>query len=271
MARVLAHAFDAGHPVLVLEENGLRRLEFGSGIAQSSMDIHHPELLSLAYTRAMMLALALTPALQRVLALGLGGGSIPRFLLHHFPAVSVDVVELSTQVVALARRYFCLDPGPRLFIHEEDASVFVRRFAPPGPYDAVFVDLFEPEAMAAPIFDPSFHEACLGLLAPRGVLCVNLWSGDSRRHRLALDALSAGCLQAPLLLPVARRSNVIAFVPAAPQSHGQVLARARGSCRMLEERLSLPMTRYLAELAAPSPSGGLLRRLFRHVVGSDSA
>lgn len=42
------------------------------------------------------------PASCRALCVGLGGGSLPNFLSHHFPGLHVDAVELDPTVVAAA-------------------------------------------------------------------------------------------------------------------------------------------------------------------------
>ena len=39
----------------------------------------------------------------RVLCIGLGGGSLPLFLSHHFPGMEVEVVEIDPAVIAAAR------------------------------------------------------------------------------------------------------------------------------------------------------------------------
>ena len=39
----------------------------------------------------------------RVLCIGLGGGSLPLFLSHHFPGMEVDVVEIDQAVITAAR------------------------------------------------------------------------------------------------------------------------------------------------------------------------
>lgn len=42
------------------------------------------------------------PPRCRALCVGLGGGSLPLFLTHHFPGLEIDVVELDPVVIAAA-------------------------------------------------------------------------------------------------------------------------------------------------------------------------
>ncbi len=39
----------------------------------------------------------------RVLCIGLGGGTLPLFLAHHFPGMEIEVVEIDPVVIAAAR------------------------------------------------------------------------------------------------------------------------------------------------------------------------
>ena len=39
----------------------------------------------------------------RVLCIGLGGGTLPLFLAHHFPGMVIDVVEIDPVVIAAAQ------------------------------------------------------------------------------------------------------------------------------------------------------------------------
>lgn len=45
---------------------------------------------------------ALQPPGCKVLVLGLGGGSVPLFLSHHFPSMNIDVVEIDPVVIRAA-------------------------------------------------------------------------------------------------------------------------------------------------------------------------
>ena len=110
----------------VIEEGGLCSLHFGSRPKQSSMFLHDPWRLALSYTRAMTAALLFNPQPQRALLVGLGGGSLAKFLLHHFPDCQIDVVELRKEVVNLAYDYFQLPLDNRLNVVIGDASALNR-------------------------------------------------------------------------------------------------------------------------------------------------
>src|SRR5512136_1411225 len=94
--------------VYISEKFGVRTLHIGSDTVQSAMRIARPLDLEVVYTRSMMAFLLFNPQPQNVHMIGLGGGSLAKFVYHHFPAARVTAVEVNPQVVAIARQYFLL-------------------------------------------------------------------------------------------------------------------------------------------------------------------
>ena len=89
--------------VVVSEEEGVRFLHLGGEHIQSAMRIDAPDELELDYTRTMMAFLLFHPRPRECLMIGLGGGSIPKFLFRRLPGVRTRVVELSPAVITAAR------------------------------------------------------------------------------------------------------------------------------------------------------------------------
>ena len=69
----------------VSERFGVRSLHIGSDTIQSAMRLARPNDLELAYTRSMMAFLLFTERPARVLMIGLGGGSLAKFIYHRMP------------------------------------------------------------------------------------------------------------------------------------------------------------------------------------------
>ncbi|KAL4853379.1 Methyltransferase-like protein 13 [Chlorella vulgaris] len=63
----------------------------------------------------------------RVLCIGVGGGSLPLFLAHHFPGAVIDAVELDPAVVAAATSAMGLREQPTLRLHTADAAAFLAQ------------------------------------------------------------------------------------------------------------------------------------------------
>src|SRR6185369_9886625 len=95
-----------GTAVAVSEQAGVRFLHIGGDAIQSAMRLSKPDRLELHYTRAMMGFLLFHPKPRKVLMIGLGGGSMARFLHKAFPRLRVTALDVSPEVVAAARRHF---------------------------------------------------------------------------------------------------------------------------------------------------------------------
>ncbi|MCA1978680.1 MAG: polyamine aminopropyltransferase [Thiobacillus sp.] len=161
----------------VTEERGVRRLHLGSRAIQSAMRINRPWDLELAYTRAMMGFLMFNPMPQDVLMIGLGGGSLAKFIRKHREQTRVTAVEIDPRVIAAARAHFELPPDDAtLSVIEADGALYVRQHA--GSADVILLDGFDAGNQVTALATQTFYEACRRALKPRGMLVVNLWGRD---------------------------------------------------------------------------------------------
>lgn len=105
----------------------MRTLRFGAeGASQRIVKVGDPRHLELPYARVLPACLVFTPLPIRVLIVGLGGGTLPRFLHCHFPAMMIDVVELDPDVVALAREYCGFEEDARMRAYVDDGRDFIE-------------------------------------------------------------------------------------------------------------------------------------------------
>jgi len=164
-----------GLVVVTEEDNGLRTLRFGiGGPRQSVVRPGYPRELVLRYTRATMLGLALVPAPQRVLVVGLGGGSLPMFLRSVFPLVQIDAVDIDPVVIEVAHRFLGFREDPFLRSHAVDGRRFVET-APAAAYDLIFLDAYSAEAVPVHLATREFLLAVLRATHPEGLVVSNLW------------------------------------------------------------------------------------------------
>jgi spermidine synthase len=234
----------------VVDAYGIRSLHFGSSPKQSAMALDEPDRLELPYTRAMLASLLFQPMPRRVLMLGLGGGTLARCLLRHFPDCQIDVVELRPTVVAIARRYFDLPDSPRLHIHQADGVEWVTR-PPKGEcehFDLVMVDLFDEQGMAAGVLDQTFFRALRQRLTANGVLAINLWSNPVAALRESMSLLKESFGEGSLRLQVMGRGNVIGLGVAAGMPAVDV-AKLMPVAQRLEQRLGVAFTRLLPQIS----------------------
>ena len=205
--------------VEVVDTGEIRALHFGTSSRQSGMWMRYPHRLQLPYTRAMMSFLLLLPAPPRdVLLLGLGGGSIAKFLLHHFPACRIHAVERNPEVVRVAHEYFALPRDERLRIFVDDAAHFITRVAEPDYYDAVLVDAFGPAGAADCVTRPPFIQECRSTLNCQGVLALNLWRGRGSGYAQIMKAVRRSFASRPLRVKVRGRGNMIGLATRDPDA-----------------------------------------------------
>jgi spermidine synthase len=162
----------------VTEERGMRVLHLGSQAIQSAMRVNRPWDLELAYTRAMMGFLMFRPVPQDVLMIGLGGGSLAKFIRKQRPQTRITAVEIDPRVIAAARAHFELPPDDEtLNVVEADGALYVRQH--PDSADVILLDGFDAGNQVEALATQTFYAACRRVLRPGGVLVVNLWGRDS--------------------------------------------------------------------------------------------
>lgn len=222
----------------VTEERGTRTLHLGSRAIQSAMRVNRPWDLELAYTRAMMGFLMFNPMPQDVLMIGLGGGSLAKFIRKQRPQTHVIAVEIDPRVVAAARTHFELPPDDAtLSVVEADGAVYVRQH--PGSADIILLDGFDAGNQVEALATQTFYAACRRVLKPGGILVVNLWGRDSEfaeyfaRLTRAFDG-EVGWIS------VQNKTNVIVFAFAEPGASARLEA-ARSQLADLSKRYGLDL------------------------------
>jgi spermidine synthase len=220
----------------VTEERGMRVLHLGSRAIQSAMRVSRPWDLELAYTRAMMGFLMFNPMPQDVLMIGLGGGSLAKFIRKQRPQTHITAVEIDPRVIAAARTHFELPPDDdTLSVVEADGALYVRQH--PGCADVILLDGFDAGNQVEALATQTFYAACRRALKPGGMLVVNLWGRDSEfkeyfaRLARAFDG-EVGWLS------VQYKTNVIVFGFTEPGAAGRLDA-ARPKLADLSKRYGL--------------------------------
>ena len=163
---------------ITVADNGSRRnLYLDGDTLQSSMLLADPNMLDLEYSQAMMCALLFQPAPKKVLMVGLGGGSLVKFLLEFFPDAEIDVAEIDPEVVRVAHNFFLLPRTRRLLITPAPGEKVVADYLEAGErYDLLLLDAFDDSGPARALLEKQFLGNCKALLAPGGVFAMNLWN-----------------------------------------------------------------------------------------------
>jgi spermidine synthase len=209
------------------------------------MRLLRPNELELAYTRSMMAFLLFSENPADILMIGLGGGSLAKFIYHRMPQTRLEVIEVNPRVLAIARSSFQVPPDDgRFTVRLGDGADWVAR---PGPaVDAVVVDGYDGASQVAELATPRFYQACRARLAAGGVLVVNLWGSD-RRFDEYLRRIESAFPAATLCLPAEKPGNVIVFGfrDCPGSAHWDALSQ---KARELEARYGLEFGRFVRGL-----------------------
>ena len=201
--------------ITISEERGVRFLHFGSPWIQGAMRIARPYALELEYTRDLMAPLLFRPGPEwpaRVLQIGLGAGSVTKFLHRHRPAAKVAVVEIDPAVVATAHQYFRLpDEGERLRIVIGDgADVVATR---EQRYDLIVIDGFDDHGRAGMLESEPFYLNCRRRLTRTGLMSVNLLT-RTRGVKPVVDRLRKAFEDRVVVLPPSEAGNIVVLATA---------------------------------------------------------
>ncbi len=166
--------------------------------------------------------------LQRILVLGVGGGTVIRQLQQFIQPACITGVELSAVHLSVARRFFGVR-GSGVRLEKADARDWLSRYRGP-PFDMIVDDLFgdyDGEPQRAVYAGSHWVKGLLGCLAPGGMIVTNFTS----RLELETSAYRAAAQY--------RARFAAVFHLSTPQNHNAVgvfLTRAATS-RQLRRRI----------------------------------
>jgi len=232
--------------VEISEQDGVRYLHLGSSTIQSGMRLSDPDDLALSYTRSMMAFLLFVPEPQRILSVGLGGGSVNKWMYRKFPAATQVVLELNPRVIAAARQYFHLPPDDeRLRVIQGDGAQWIAEH--PDSADVVLVDGYDGQSQVEELTTLEFYRTAARALRRDGVLVVNLWGSDRKfDDNLQRIEGQVACV------PAQQKGNIIvlAFRRRPAQSRWDEL---RDRARLLEARYGLEFLRFVEVMKRLNP------------------
>jgi len=209
IGRYLQRDTEAATNVDISEMDGVRALHLGNATVQSAMRLSAPFELELTYTRGMMCFLLFSEKVRDVVVLGLGGGSIPKYIHRHLPQMHVTAVELNPAVVSAARSQFFLpDEDERLNVLIGDGVEYIRNH--PNGTDVLMLDAYDTKGLPGELSSQVFYDSCAEALTSDGILVVNLWGSD-RNFDIYLQRIEQSFGGRVLMMPTGRPGNIIIF------------------------------------------------------------
>jgi len=184
--KVLLEKESLYHYVRVIEDNGVRRLQFrrsGLDFEESAINVRDPLDFPLHYYKLMMAAFLHCPEPKSILFVGLGGGTLPRAIHHYFPEATIDAVELDPVVADAAKTFFGFQESPQVKIYVRDARVQMRQLAKEKKkYDIIFLDAYRGGYIPYHLTTQEFMELTKSLLSDDGIVVSNLQPGFASYH-----------------------------------------------------------------------------------------
>lgn len=157
---------------LVVVDSGTKRTLYLNGMLHSQMDLDNPAELVVRYTKFFHLGGAFNADIDRVLFLGGGGFSGPKNFLATYPDAIIDVVEIDSQVIQVAKQYFELQEDSRLHIFNEDARTFLSQNK--NRYDLIILDVYARDYVPFHLLTKEFFELANSNLEYDGILISNI-------------------------------------------------------------------------------------------------
>lgn len=182
---------------IVYEENSLyqyirveedlisgERLLYSSGrrdIRQGGIRIKDPDRLIFEYSRMAFTSLAFLEAEPaRVLFVGLGAGSMPRFFARHYPDAAIDIVEIDPAILKVARKFFHFKENTGMKVHLMDGRMFMKKTR--TRYDMIFLDAYRGQQIPFHLTTVQFLEGVRSHLNEGGVVVSNILSEANNRY-----------------------------------------------------------------------------------------
>lgn len=235
----------ASPAVEISEKKGVRYLHLGGMAIQSAMRIKDPYALELEYTRAMLMFLVLHPVPGDIGLIGLGGGSIAKYIHRYLLECRLEAVEISKEVADAARAYFLLpDNDDRFRVKVGDGADYVSMLH--RSLDVLLVDGYDANRIVESLATDAFYLSCLNALRQGGVAVFNLWGSD-RFFETYLGRIKAAFEGRVLQLPAEQKGNiqVFGFAPQVGDLSYKILAER---ARQWDVRLDLGFARFMERL-----------------------
>jgi len=175
------------HYIQVVERGGTRYLKLNEGWAVHSA--YNPDRTFYGnYWDYFLLApwFAGDRPPEEALNIGSAAGTVPKQLIHFYPGVHVDGVELDPDIVAAGREYFDMNEE-ELTIHVQDGRPFLK--TSPKEWDFIAVDAYRQPYIPFYLTTREFFTEAFDHLTGQGVVMINV--GKTPGDSAVADAIAA--------------------------------------------------------------------------------
>ncbi len=164
----------------------VRSLVTSPHTSQSGVYVNDPNALVFWYTKEMADIIASRPEPGRILMLGGGAYTLPRYLAHTYPKAQIDVVEIDPELINISRQYFNYDDPANVHNIAADARTYLNHNT--TKYDVILVDVFGGDAVPATLMTREFGGAIKSATADGGYVLANIIAGHNTKCEPLFEA-----------------------------------------------------------------------------------
>jgi spermidine synthase len=169
--------------ILVTEDDERRCMRFTvtstSGQNQSCYFLDDRDRLVFPYAKLVLSSLMIQDNPQRILIVGLGGGTLVHTYNTLFPDAEILVSEIDGAVVNVAERFFDFKQTDKITAEAVDARVHIKRAGLRGEkFDLVILDAFNGEYIPEHLLTREFLQEVKLLLPENGMVIANTFSSS---------------------------------------------------------------------------------------------
>jgi spermidine synthase len=144
---------------------------------QTCVYVSDRDRLVFDYTRMALAGLLLNPEPERVLIIGLGGGTLPLIFADLFPTAKIDVVEIDEAVVRVAEEFFFFSETENMKVTVDDGRPFIKRAGIRAQkYDYIILDAFSGDYIPEHMLTREFLQEVQAIMTEESVLVANTFS-----------------------------------------------------------------------------------------------
>ena len=200
------------------------------------------------YTRMSFAGLLLAPNPQRILIIGLGGGTLPLAFNDLFPTAEIDVLEIDQAVVNVAEEYFYFEENDQMKVTVEDGRVFIKRAGMRNQkYDYIVLDAFSGDYIPEHMLTEEFLEEVKSIMTDDGVLVANTFSTSRLYDHESVTYQRVFGEFFNFKLPTSGNRIIIAQLDTLPP-RGELVAEAQSMAVKLE-KFGVPLLEYPRRLS----------------------
>lgn len=149
----------------------------GSEFDESEMNLADAQELPVPYTRTITSALLYPDKIDKIVMIGVGGGTTLNYLSYYLPEASHIGVELDPKVIEFARNDFRLAGNRKIRLVESDGRMFLLRTQ--ELHDVIMLDAFRGGYIPSHLLTKEFYQLVKNHLSASGVLAVNVHYGNA--------------------------------------------------------------------------------------------